>query len=158
MLGWLIDRIVVYKTAAIMQAADVIPVYAISIACVDDITQDELVSAISAALRRNPQLIRPAVYMFGDDIQICIHYGANLVANTDMPEQSAQLVSAYLYVGRMRARGYTESDNSIRIDLPMTKHDINTKYKDCIEQIRHNVRLIATMMYCTTGKDPSGLY
>ena len=158
MLGWLLDRVLSGKSP--MQPADEpqTPDYVISIACIDDITQEELINAIADALRRNPALIRPATFQVGDDIQVTIHYGANLVANTDMPEQATRHYAAYLYVGRMRARGYQEDKHSIRIDLPMTKHDINTRYKSCIDQIKHNVRLIATQMYCMTGKDPSQFY
>lgn len=158
MLGWLLDRVLSGKVAMADDATNIVPDYAIGIACIDDITQDELINAIANALRRNPCIVRPATFQFGDDVHVSIHYGANLVANTDMPAEVASKHVAYIYVGRMRARGYCEDETSIRIDLPMTKHDINTRYKACIDQIKHNVRLVATQMYCKTGKDPSELW
>lgn len=127
--------------------------YAINIDCIDDVPQDDLIGAIASGLRRKGQLVGTGRYQFGSDILVAITYDDRSQSGT-----SGRLGTGYLQIGRMQAKGYTETGNTIRIDLPLTKYDINKRYDHCISQIASNVRLIITQLYCLSSRNPLEFY
>lgn len=147
MIGWLLGRLI--------QAMQGQPDYAIHITCVDDIAQEDLLGAISAALKQDGACSGAGRYAYGDDIVATIAYGDSRQHN--QPDDG-RIGTGHLNIGRMQPKGYVENGTSIRVDLPVSKYDANVRYGYCVAQITSNIRMIITQLYCLTGKNPSQFY
>lgn len=148
MFGWLLGTVVRFMEGDTAQVP-----FVIHINCVDDVEQDTLLASVSSALRRPARLVGSGRYQYGSDIQVVISYGSRDQASNDGKQGTG-----HLHIGRMQAKGYTETDSVIRIDLPLSKYDINKRYDYCISQITNNIRLVITQLYCLNSLNPLEFY
>lgn len=110
---------------------------------IDDVSLDDVIKAARNALGVAPEQITATKWRFGEKIveTICeeVKYG-------EMGDHTPDRLTAILYVGRARARGYREVGATIQTDLQMTIRDINRDYTQCIKHIADNIKMLDVML------------
>lgn len=146
MLGWLLGRLLTGEMATSQPEE---PKKLFILQMIDDIDHADVIGILTGLFGEEPTLTAPSTYAIRNEAEIRVVYN-----NDPISVQSNHASVGIVNVGRMRTRGYIVTTNTVYIDVPISKHDINTRYQECIEQIGQAAHMVLCMLYVRSGVNP----